>query len=284
MEFTATNPDPGKLPTLGVWQDEEQEMTYVSSSFPNAPNFTCDSWCYESAVDLVDASVCEGGGIVLRHRVREHPQVLLVTRITPEPGAVEFAARAELDATSEGEMPDGLLTPNLCWQLKNAPDFASRPEPYPQFVERCFIFTDEGSTFLHRTERLPIPVRAADDPYNNPPWVQTYLPVWETPRPAGPQSWAANSPTRYAYPVIGAVSRDGKYLTAIANARPVALCQAWHDCMHNNPAWLPAEEGEEKMWRLKIYVMENDPEELLHRVGEDFPGVLSLKENRVPAG
>ena len=31
----------------------------------------------------------------------------------------------------------------------------------------------------------------------------------------------------------------------------------------------------EQIWRLKVYVMENDPEKLLNRVKEDFPGLGS---------
>ena len=36
-------------------------------------------------------------------------------------------------------------------------------------------------------------------------------------------------------------------------------------------------------WRLKIYAMKNDPDELVRRVGEDFPQSLMLQNERVPA-
>ena len=52
--------------------------------------------------------------------------------------------------------------------------------------------------------------------------------------------------------------------------------------MHNNPAWEDEDGGQ--VWRLKIYAMENDPDELLRRMGEDFPQSLKLKEKRVSAG
>jgi hypothetical protein len=42
--------------------------------------------------------------------------------------------------------------------------------------------------------------------------------------------------------------------------------------MHNNPLWLPATSPPEKrMWRLKIYVIKNDPNALMARVVKDFP-------------
>ncbi|MBM3474903.1 MAG: hypothetical protein FJX75_16700 [Armatimonadetes bacterium] len=267
MIVTATNPKPDELPTLGVW--ERDKLTLVSSTFPNVPEFTCDSWCYESEMDFLGATALDGGRLELRHRLRATPNVLIVTTVTPEPGAVEFAARVGVET---GESPVGVPCPNLCWQLRRAPLFASAPDPYPEFVKRCFIFTRKGVTFLDQTERRKIPVRAADDPYNNPVWVQMYVGEWQDLPQAGPTSWADYSPGRYTTTVIGAVSRDGKWLAAIANDSAPLMAQAWHDCMHNNPLWLPPNTPPtQQLWRVRIYVMENDPQALLARVAKDFP-------------
>ena len=161
---------------------------------------------------------------------------------------------------------------NLCWQLRRAPAFASKPDPYPQFIKRCFIFTQNGVVFLDKTSRRPIPVRQADDMYNNPPWVQMYVGLWQDVPRTNPKAWADYSPDRYAATVIGAVSRDRKHLAALANDSADTMCQAWHDCMHNNPQWLPVHSPPDKrVWRLKMYVMENDPEALMARVIKDFP-------------
>src|ERR1041385_2981485 len=129
---TSNNPDPQRLPTLTVWEDGSfggpKKLLMVAASFPNVPDFTCDSWCYESEVDFIGARAIEGGRLELRHRAREQSQVVLVTTFTPEPGAVELVARAELDSQKyPGEkLPTSLLTPNLCWQLRHATAFASQ--------------------------------------------------------------------------------------------------------------------------------------------------------------
>jgi hypothetical protein len=276
---TADNPDPKTLPTLSVWVDDKfsatKKLTMVSATFPNVPDLVCDSWCYESAVDFLDARALEQGKVELRHRVRDQPHLLLVTTVSPEPGAVEFAARVQLEQAGVGTLPDQPPFVNLCWQLRRAPNFASQPDPYPEFVKRCFIFTDKGRTFLDQTTRRKIPVRPADDRYNNPPWVQMYVGAWQPVPQAGPTSWADYSPDRYVATVIGTVSRDGKYLAALANDSATVMAQAWHDCLHNNPPWLPpAAPPAERVWRLKVYAMENDPDALLQRVVKDFPAAV----------
>jgi len=260
----------------------------VSTTFPNLPDFTCDSWCYESAVEFLDARPLNGGGVELRHRVRDHPEVLVLTTVTPEPGAVEIVARMAVDTEGhpDAQLPDQPVGLNLCWQLRHAPGFASAPDPYPEFVKRCFIFTETGMTFLLDTERRKIPVQEPDHEYNNPPWVQSYVGIWQPIPKVTATAWADYSTDRYITTVIGAVSRDGEYLTAIANDSASTMCQAWHDCMHNNPNWLPQDAPvAEQRWRLKIYAMENDADALLRRVGEDFPNAKHLKEvEPVPAG
>ncbi|MBI2842243.1 MAG: L-rhamnose mutarotase [Armatimonadetes bacterium] len=279
--LTAKNPSPGRLPTLGVWQQREQLL--VSMKFPNVPGFVCDSWCYESEVDFLDAKDIGGGAIELRHRVRKYPKVIIATRVNPEPGAVEFVARPTIDQTAPGALPPSgaLLGPNMCWQLRRAAGFSRGTDPYPDFVKRCFIFTEQGRTFLDKTTRRPIPCRPADDPANNPPWVQMYVGTWQEVPKSGPTSWADYSPDRYVATIIGTVSRDGKYLAAIANDTSRGMAQAWHDCMHNNPQWT---EGDapllEKKWRMKVYVMENDPDELLARAQKDFPGIKRQMRGR----
>ena len=90
---------------------------------------------------------------------------------------------------------------------------------------------------------------------------------------ARPDGWAAYSPDRYTLPIIGAVSRDRRYLAALATAAEVTLSQAWHDCMHNNARWATAPGDSEKTWRIRLYVLDNDDEALVAKFRRDFPAI-----------
>src|ERR1051325_1096503 len=211
MIVSAKNPDPKQLPSLGVWEDTRfagQKLLMVSATFPTVPDLIVDSYCYESAVDFLDAKPLEGGRLQLRHRVRENPKVLLITVVTPEPGAVEFVARCEMEQPGGGKLPETLLTPGLCCQLYRSKSFGNGSDPYPDFIKRCFIFTDKGQTFLDKTTRRKIPCRSAEDQYNNPPWVQMYVGTWQQIPQVETNSWADFSTDRYTKRIMGAVSRD----------------------------------------------------------------------------
>jgi hypothetical protein len=282
------NPDPRRIPTLGVWQQVDE--LYVSALFPELPGFICDSWCYEiPGIEFVGAGARQRGVIELEHRLTGGPDVFRIeTEVIPTPGAVEFVARAFADPKRGEHLPEALPSLNLCFQLRHAKTFKSDrhsadARPYPDFVKRCFIFTDKGRTFLNNTERRKIPARSADDPQNNPPWVQMYVGVWTNPVEPDPGQWSDTSSDRFVVPVIGAVSKDGKHLVALAEDSADQMCQAWHDCLHTSAKWQPADAAPaDQVWRMKVYLMENDPEALLERVRQDFPKIDELAKNRMP--
>jgi hypothetical protein len=148
--------------------------------------------------------------------------------------------------------------------------FASKPDPYPAFMERCFLYTWRGLRFLHQTARNPIQDQPADAPVNNPPWVQRYLRAGTLER----DGIAMNTTDRFVIPVIGVLSRDRRYLAAIANDSASLMSQMYHDCLHNNPEWLPADAPpERRTWRFKYYILKNDTRVLLKRVAGDFPAL-----------
>lgn len=283
----AANGQPDTLPSIRIVKEKLWGKYYpmVSMRFPNIADFQCDAWCYEAAVDFVDARPLVDGAVEMRHRDQVNPQTLVVTTITPRAESVEMVARIALDAESHAgkELPGAPPGLNLCWQLRHAPAFASAPDRYPQFVERCFIFTNDGVTLLKDTQRTKIPVQPTDHEYNTPPWVQSYVATSLYVPVTAPTAWAGYSTDRYLTPVIGAVSRDGKHLAAIANDSTLSMAQAWHDCMHNNPLWLPAGAPvTDQRWRMVVYAMENDPKALMERVATDFPKEKTVVSASVP--
>lgn len=282
------NPDPRRIPTLGVWQ--KSEYLYVSAGFPELPGFTCDSWCYEIPdIEFIGAGAVEGGIVEMEHRVKRGEHVFrFKTEVIPSSGAVEFIVTPLADPSNAESLPQELPIPNICFQLRRSPRFKSEKpatDNYPEFVERCFIFSEKGLTFLLNTERRKIPARPSDDKENNPPWVQMYVGVWKTPRKPRPDSWADTSSDRYTVPIIGTVSRDRKYLVALAEDSADTMSQAWHDCLHTSPKWQPENAPpSEQVWRMKIYLMENNPDALLARARKDFPKIDDLAKHPAPLG
>jgi hypothetical protein len=273
-----------QAPLYGVWTYVWVYMPQIQAEWP-----LLDMQVYEEPRDLdfLGSRKLKGGALELRHRRRSQPHWLLVTEITPEPGKVKLVARPELDPAKGADqgLPKDLPDLNVCCGFQRSRGaFNSYPDPFPEFVTRSFIFTDRGPTFLDKTVRRKLPRAAADDPRNNPPWIQDYSPVWlPVRRPVTGDTWYNCSPDRYTVPVIGVVSRDRKHLAALASDTSDRLCQAWAPCIHNYPPWLPKNAPPaERRWRITLYIMPNDPQALLEKVAEDFPGATGLKAKRVP--
>ncbi len=281
------------VPDIGFRQEDLAPLyspfQFVWVRVARIPGCLLDLLCYEhSNLTFVAHKMLDKGALELRHRSNKDPHVLMITTLTPGPGSLEIIARVEVDRerSSQGKLPKELPDPNLCFRVKRAEDcFASYPHPFPSFIRRCFIFTENGRTFLLDTRRRMLPKASADDPRNNPPWVQIYYGVWlPVPDEERDYIWYNRSPDRFTVPVCGVVSRDGKHLVALANDSADRMTQAWQECLHNNPYWTPrSAPPEEQRWRLKVYVMPNDPEALLARVAKDFPEAFNLKKKRIPA-
>jgi len=282
------------VPRIGVRQEDHAPVydtfTFVWVQIPAIDRLWAilDLLCYEhSNLTYLRHRTLHNGAIELRHRSTKDPNVLLITTVTPEAGAVELVARAEIakEKAPHETLREPLPLPNLCFRVKRATGvFAHFPDPFPEFVSRCFIFTEKGRTFLTDTVRRSLPAIAdkPDDPRNNPPWIQSYSAAWLPARPAPSaqsKTWYVYSPDRYTIPVLGVVSRDRKWLTAIANGSAEVMTQAWQQCLHNNPEWLPSDALlEKRRWRVKIYFMPNDPDALLKRVATDFPDTQKLQK------
>jgi len=304
FEIPVHNPSPETLPSLVVKRPRAHDFcVFITTTFPEVPGLICDAWCFEGGtMTFSDARELSGGGVEVRHRMIKHPNVVHVMTLVPEPGAVSYHGRLEMEA---GEVSGSTKTldeivplnevPNICFQVKRglgfqaAPEGAPRCSPVPEhaknywenFVSRCFIFTDKGMTRMSDTQRTDTSKDhnfPADDPRNNPPAVQRYYGVWTN----VPEGEGTSSRTRYDIPAVGVVSRDGNHLLAGTGDDVRFISQAWLDCFHLYSQWTPPEKpAAEREWNLKIYAMENDPDELLLRVKKDFPGIERLQEKRV---
>jgi hypothetical protein len=109
----------------------------------------------------------------------------------------------------------------------------------------------------------------ANDPK---PWIQEYYPAWRK-HPGQIKGQRGYSTDRPVYPIIGATSRDGKYLVAVAWPETMRLGQVWHHCVHPRP--VIGESFNKTTGEInshgKIYMMENDGNKLITSFKKDFP-------------
>lgn len=249
---------------------------------------------YEDPRDLVYLGHRDlpDGGLALRHRRNKDSAMLIVTELTPQPGKLQVKTRLELDpemaeATeiTEADLPDLNICPSLIRTRGSFIQYDSFADPFPEIIDRCFIFTDEGQTFLKDTVRRKMPRISEDDPRNNPPWIQVYDGVWEPVHPPSTgHTWYNHSMTRFTLPIMGVVSLDGQHIIALADDSSDKLCQAWAPCLHHYTEWTPHDApAGQRTQQLNIYMMPNDPDMLLQRVAEDLPEAFKLQDQRIPA-
>ena len=285
---TAINSDPERVPTVGLWMWSRMVL-FVTATFPNIEGAQLDASAYESMhvtlTPFLSVDLPGDDRIEVRHRYLAHPQIIHVMEIHARPEEIEFTGRLEWDKDSteaERMAPDNLWVPDLCFQLMHGPAFQAYSPVIPRnshdharefytFVKRCFIFTEQGQTFLDQTTRNEFASTVGweqDDPRNNPPITQRHLGVWQE---SPPEGMKYVSPDRYRLPLMGAVSRDGQHLIALAGVSPEYMQQALFECLHCYGRWLPEDKPlMERRWRKKIYAMDNDPDRLLERYHKDF--------------
>lgn len=287
---TAINPDPEVYPTMHC-QLHTHKIAFIVIRFPNVPGSRVDACTYETTnaeirFDFIELALPAPNQFRLRHRLTDLPQLIMVTTLTAEPGAVKVEAHLELDPEMKDkadELPQRLRWPNLCWSFRKSSTFVPGGVPdgpnigtkdvYYDWIKRCFIFTEDGFTHLDETRRRKTVEVSEDDIRNSPPlyaWSQHYAGVWQD--PDSPRFHPNTSLDGYVIPLIGAVSNDGEYLVALASDWTEYIAQAWNVCFHHIPQWMPEDKPLlDRRWRMKLYAMENDPDELLKKAKEDFP-------------
>jgi hypothetical protein len=245
------------------------DITMVRITVPAIPDLQIDVWSYEDALGKGECFPQSDGTMILKHR---HPKGATVeTRIVPQETTVDWDV-AITGPTQEAVRSVEFVNP--CWQFRNAPAFRSLPDRYVEsFVNRCFIYTERGLTFLKDTQRLPDTRKPADDYRNAPPWVQAYYPVWIEWDGRQPEAGWGISRDRPIYSIIGIVSRDMKYVAAWGGRKSKILKQGWHDCLHLSPLMQIDYNQEENRIssHSRMYFMEFDSVKLLERYKRDFP-------------
>jgi len=243
-----------KVPVLSV--EKVQYGTVVSIRDTVIPGLVLDVWCYEDALGDPVSYHNEGNTLVLIDE--------------PLPDGVDI--KVNVKGTEAGDVQK-VRNLNPCCQLERSASFKSTGNYVDDFVARCFIYLDKGMTYLSDTKRIPGTIEDKSDKANDPkPWIQEYYPTWRR-HPGQIQGQRGYSTDRPVYPVIGAVSRDRKYLVAVAWPETMRLGQVWHHCIHPRP--IIGESYDNTKGEInthgKIYLMANDGEQLLAKFKKDFP-------------
>ncbi len=126
------------------------------------------------------------------------------------------------------------------------------------YLSRSFIFTHSGLTTLDKTRRTEEALYKGG---------QIYVPAGINPNDVNPRPLSPDMPVNG---LIGSFSDDSKYLMATAWDNYQELFQGIFVCIHSDPRIGGLKAGEVKKLRGKIYIVKNDPENLLRRYHRDF--------------
>ena len=126
------------------------------------------------------------------------------------------------------------------------------------YVERSFVFTERGPTWLSETRRTEAALYRGG---------QVFLPPWIEANDANPRPISAD---RVTNGIIGCVSGDQRWLLALASDRTFELFEGVYVCLHSDP-WIGGlQPGEVRRIRQRLYFLPNDPKTLLQRYRRDF--------------
>jgi len=136
-------------------------------------------------------------------------------------------------------------------------EFTNRKQE--DYISRCFIFTNSGLTTLDKTRRTEEAVYKGG---------QVYVPQGINLKDVNPRPISPDQPVNG---IIGCFSNDNKYIMATAWDNYQELFQGIFVCIHSDPRIGGLKAGEVKKLRGKLYILKNDPKELLQRYQHDFP-------------
>lgn len=128
------------------------------------------------------------------------------------------------------------------------------------YTDRSFIFTSNGLTPLSRTRRTEEAVYRGG---------QVYIPAGINLADVNPRPLCLDKPVNG---LIGCFSADNKQILATASSRTHELFEGVYVCLHSDPNIHGLAPRETRRIRSKIYLLPNDPAELLRRYDHDFGG------------
>jgi hypothetical protein len=225
----------------------------------------CELWCYEAGSFQYGKGSKSGDGSVVF--IHTSGKMTATTRFTPS-----GESRVSMDVSVQGPIEElkKVVYMGPCMQLWHSEKF-KREDSLVDFARRCFLYTMRGPVGMLDTARGPMKGFKPDGPENNPPYTQWYVPIGRV-HPGDIWAFGASG-DRPLYGIVGAVSRDGRWVAAIGCAHTRTLGQGWHDCIHYVPemqAYLDERKGQ-LLQRTTLYVMPNDKRRLLENFQQDFP-------------
>lgn len=190
----------------------------------------------------------DGQKLRLRSQVRPAVEVSQELRVVKD--GVEF----DVELKNNGSAPVDLEWFEPCIHVDR---FTGRQQT--NYIERCFIFTAGGLTML---DKIP---RNEEALYRGG---QVYVPKGINHEDVNPRPI---SPVTPANGLIGCFSTDNQYLLATAWDQTQHLFQGVIVCIHSDPHVGGLQPKETRKRRGKIYLMKNDPAQLLKQYQRDFP-------------
>lgn len=255
---------PANLPAAGdfklAWQKNVLKITGN-----NLPGGTLEVWWLEAfcrsgstkrpwnettiahTTELMSAAQ-NGQWLRLRSKAQPSVEVLQELRV------VKDGVEVKVELKNTGDEPMDLEWFEPCIRVDR---FTGRNQT--NYIERCFIFAERGLATL---DQLP---RNEEALYRGG---QVYVPKGINHDDVNPRPI---SPIMPANGLIGCFSADNQYLLATAWDRTQHLFQGVIICIHSDPHVGGLKPRETKKLRGKIYLMKNNPSELLKQYRRDFP-------------
>lgn len=196
-------------------------------------------------------------GQELRFQTRVEPSVVVLHEVRVEPDGLDL--RFLLSNEGSDPVPMQWFQP-ACIRVA---EFTGCSQS--NYTRKSFVFTAKGRMYLDRIRRT-----------ENARYLggQVYLPPWTAVADANPRPI---SPDRLASGLIGCVSGDGKWILATASDQTHELFEGVYVCLHSDPLIDGLKPGESKRIRQRLYLVPNNPEDLVRRYRKDFPARPAIK-------